>query len=99
MQELNSSWRDVAKINLMIAYGCFLIFVGYVVYPTDPHWWAFGFLSICCFLSAAGLIGKAISAALKLRQNDAVRDDMLTRPAPHNAKLASREDLEKAGML
>jgi len=99
MQKLNSSWGEIAKINLMAAYGCFLILAGYVVYPSDPHWWAFGFLSICLYLAAAGLIGKAVSAAIKLRRDDAIRGDMLTRPAPHNAKLANRKDLEKAGML
>ena len=43
---------------------------GYLIWPSDPKWWGFGFISICMMLAALTLIVRAIRLMVKRYRRD-----------------------------
>lgn len=99
MTLFEGSFSTVLQINLKLLYATALAFLAYWVWPTEPHWWAFSFLSLCAGLAAAGLIGSALKSILTLyRRDKAIKDFLAQGSKPKSAKLASDDDLRNAGM-
>jgi len=99
MTPYQASLGTTIKINAKLLYAVTLGVAAYFIWPENPKYWGFGFLSIVMTLAAIGLIIEAIRAIAKLY----ARDKALEIYAAQGGKTKSSEmtaddDLDKAGM-
>lgn len=91
---------DIIVINAKLAYAVFLVLVAWVIWPSSPEWWGFGFLAIIIMASAVVLAGKALIQAGQLILRDGkTRAYQRLGADPKTSDLASTDDLRRAGML
>ncbi|MFT6658559.1 hypothetical protein [Maritalea sp.] len=100
MSDLNSSTGPLIQANIKIAYGILLAGVGYLIWPSDVHWYAFYAFSVVMYLSALICVGQAIKIFHTVHYNDGLRDEILARgKQAHNAKIMDDNDLKNDGMM
>lgn len=91
---------ETFKINLYLGYAALLVAAGIWIWPDDPWWWGFYFVSVVLCLAAFGLMVDALRTMRKLHKNrqrwNAIHS---LGNAPKNAALASSDDLRKKGMI
>ena len=93
-------FRTIAaiNINLLMAAGC--AFIAWAIWPSRPEWWGFGLVSIIMAIGAVSGLGKALIAAAGLRAKEAAINDYVAQGgAPKAARMASHDDLKRAGMV
>lgn len=91
--------RTIYEINFQLGYAVLLAVVGNLIWPSDPHWWAFGAMSIICWLVTGGLIFKSLRQMWEIRSNyKKWRAFQARGKAPKQAKLASKQAQQNGGM-
>jgi hypothetical protein len=70
------------------------------VWPGTPEWWGLGVVSLMLALAALGCLAKAIRAMVDLHAKERVLAEFMAQGgAPKSARLASEDQLRKAGMI
>lgn len=90
----------IVLINFLLGYAAILVVVSFWIWPTDPHWWAFGLMSIILCLGATALIARAFNLIRKLHSRDRAIEEIQSRgKAPASGGLASTERLKERGLI
>ncbi len=90
----------IVTVNLQLLGACLFGFVAWAIWPDTPEWWGLGLLSILCGIAAFAGLANAVRAAIGLYCKEKVLADyMALGDAPKSARLASLDDLKKAGMV
>jgi hypothetical protein len=93
-------WRTIAAININLMTAAACAFIAWAIWPSKPDWWGFGLMSIILSFAAIGGLGKALIAAAGLRAKEAAINDYVAQGgAPKAARMASIDDLKRAGMI
>lgn len=95
-----SSFRSTIDINanLLMASGCG--FVAWTIWPQEPEWWGLGAMSIILWVGAVGGLAKAVRLMAAVYGKDrAMADYMAQGGKPKSSRLATADDLNRAGML
>lgn len=90
----------IVTVNLQLLAACLFGAIAWLIWPDTPEWWGLGLLSILFGLAALSGLGNAVRAAIGLYQKERViADYMALGGDPKSARLASLDDLRKAGMV
>ena len=90
----------IIQINLQLLYATVFAGIAWISWPSVPEWWGLGLLSIMCGMGAAGGLVNALSGMVGLyRREQALADYMAQGGAPKSARMASQEELRRAGMI
>ena len=72
----------------------------YALWPTAPEWWGLGVASVILAMAAAGCLFNAIGAMVgRYRRERELRRYLMLGSGPKSARLATMEDLRRAGMV
>jgi hypothetical protein len=86
------------NIQLLVASACGL--GSWAIWPTKPEWWGLGVISIMLGMAAVGGLANAVKAIVEsYRRERVIADYMAQGAAPKSARLATTEQLRKAGMV
>lgn len=89
----------IFEINFQLGYGTLLVIGGVLMWPSDPHWWAFGAMSIICWLAAGGLVFKSLRQMGQLHvYYKRMRAFQKRGKAPKQARLANKQAQQNGGM-
>lgn len=95
----HSNTGTIVQINFQLCYSVFLAAVGILIWPSDPHWYAFGAMSIFCWLAAVGLVFKSLRQMWNIQaSNKKWRAFQKRGKAPKQARLANKRALQNSGM-
>lgn len=90
----------IIGINMQLLFATGFGVAAYTSWPSDPHWWGFGVVSVLFGMGSAGCVINALREMNALyRKNKALAEYMAQGGTPKTAQLASTERLEQAGML
>ncbi|MBN9039337.1 MAG: hypothetical protein J0H53_25010 [Rhizobiales bacterium] len=90
----------IIGINARLLMSCVCGIGAWAVWPTTPEWWGLGVMSVMLGLGAVGGVADALRAMSDLYQRDkAIADMMAQGGPPKSARLVTREDLKRAGMI
>lgn len=100
MKPFVPSSRSIIEINVNLLLATACGFVAWLIWPTDAELWGLGVISIILWLGAAGGFVKSVRTMSVLHARTKVLNDYRAQgPAPKSSRLASRDDLKRAGML
>lgn len=86
------------NVHLLTAFGCG--FVAWATWPTAPEWWGLGIISIIFGIGAFGEFIRALRLIGSLYNKERVVADYMAQGGkPKSSRLASLDDLKRAGML
>jgi len=95
-----SSFGTVVQINVKLLLATGFAAAAYLIWPDSLRGYGWGFLSICLGGAALGLFIEALKAMTSLYRRRKVLGEFMARgKTPKSARLASEEDMRKAGML
>lgn len=90
----------IVTVNLKTLAACLCGFMGWAIWPDTPEWWGLRWLSVILWLAALSGVVTAVGAALRLHRKERVLAEYMAQGgAPKSARLASLDDLKKAGMV
>jgi len=100
MTPYQGSAGPTLEINFKLLGTSLCACFAWAVWPSTPEWWGLGLLSILMGLGAFALLIDALMAMARLYKRDkAVADYVAQGTKPKTAELASKEALQKAGMI
>ena len=100
MSGSHARWRTAINVNAQLMMACLFGAIAWFMWPGTPEWWGLGFLCILMGMGAIAATINALQAALGLyRKEKALAEFQAQGAAPKTARLATVDDLEKAGML
>lgn len=89
----------IVAINSQLGYAAILAIVASWIWPTDPRWFGFGFMSIMMGAAAVALVLRSFGQMVKIhRRNREWKSYQKRGYAPKNARLASDEDMRRGNM-
>ncbi|MEX0957584.1 MAG: hypothetical protein WDZ83_20510 [Rhizobiaceae bacterium] len=100
MNGFHGSGGTIVTVNTQLLAACLSAIIAWSIWPDTPEWWGLGLLSILLWLAAASGLGNAVRAALAHYQKEkTIAEYMALGGAPKSARLATLDDLRKAGMV
>ena len=88
-----------AQINMDFFIATLCGGIGYLIWPSDPKWWGFGFISICLMLAALVLTFRAIRLMIKRYKRDKTLALYLAQGnKPKTSAMVSGDRLKRMGM-
>lgn len=100
MKSFRTRFSSTVEINfnLLMGLGCGL--VAWAIWPQTAEWWGLGVISGILWLGAFGSVARACRVIGKnYAREQAIADFMAQGPAPKSARMASLDDLKRAGMV
>ena len=99
MSPIPSAFGATVSINLKFLMACGFGYAGWYIWPTSPLWWGLGVASVLLWLGALGLVLNAIQIMVRVYAREKeVRSYLRIGAPPKDSKMASPDELEKAGM-
>jgi hypothetical protein len=100
MNGIQGRTSTIITVNMQLLAACLSGIIAWAIWPESPEWWGLGLLSILLWLAALSGLGNAVRAAVGLYQREkTIAEYMALGGAPKSARLASLDDLRKAGMV
>lgn len=94
-----SSTGEIIGINGSLLMAAFLTATAWFIWPSEPEYWGFGFLSIICAAAGLAKLIAAIKEMVRLYLRDRALAKFMAKGAePQSSELASPDALRKAGM-
>ncbi len=95
-----SAFGVIFRINTRLLFSSSLTFAGWQMWPDSALGYGWGFLAICLFGSALGLLIEALKEMTKIYVRDReIEIYMAQGNKPTAAEFASDEDLRRSGMI
>ncbi len=99
MSPYQATLGTTIQINAKLLYAVILGVAAYFIWPTNPKYWGFGFLSIVMALAAIGLVIEAVRAMVKLYARDKALENYVAQGSKtKSSEMTTNDALEQAGM-
>lgn len=99
MVPIPSTFGATVAINVKLLMACGFGYAAWSLWPTSAQWWGLGVTSILLGFGAFGLVLNAVQLMARVYARErALREYLKLGPPPKDAKMASPDQLDQAGM-